>query len=432
MSELREISARVLAALKARGVKEYAFQITESEKHELNTENTTFSLYRTIFDNNLSVTVLNEGRKGSSSGSDLTDEGILKAVEDAVAGGESGTPDEGNAIAEKQEKEVFVSGPQEPDMEKFYDRLAELMQTIDDDYPQIKVLQLIADHTKTHSLYVNSNGTEFENCDGVYEVMVEYAGNDGEKTTGLSYGEVMTHTLDKPLIELGSFRKNLEDTVASLNQISLTGKFEGPVIFTPDALGFFIFMLSMNYMGGSVVMDGTSQWLDKVGERVVSEQVTFGLKAKDDRLVALEPYTNDGYKAENVMLIEKGVLKNQMLDLYTARKTGRPVTKNSSRAIVMEPGECAIADMIASIKKGLIVGGFSGGRPGVSGDFSGVAKNSFYVEDGRIVGAVSETMINGNLAEVFKKVTAISKETVCDGSTVLPYLMTEGIVISGK
>ena len=78
------------------------------------------------------------------------------------------------------------------------------------------------------------------------------------------------------------------------------------------------------------------------------------------------------------------------------------------------------------------MGGFSGGHPGVSGDFSGVAKNSFYIEDGKIQGAVSETMINGNLEKVFQNVTAVSKEVSMDGASVMPYLATEGIVISGK
>ena len=100
--------------------------------------------------------------------------------------------------------------------------------------------------------------------------------------------------------------------------------------------------------------------------------------------------------------------------------------------MVMEPGDTALNDMIASVKKGLIVGGFSGGEPGANGEFSGVAKNSFLVEDGKIVGAVTETMINGNLEQVFRNVEAVSCELVCDGTSVIPYVMSSGIVVSGK
>jgi PmbA protein len=133
-----------------------------------------------------------------------------------------------------------------------------------------------------------------------------------------------------------------------------------------------------------------------------------------------------------VTVIEKGVLNTFLLNLYAAKKTGRPVTKNTSFAMVMEPGDKTLEEMIASVDRGLIVGGFSGGEPGANGEFSGVAKNSFYVENGKIVGAVTETMINGNLEQVFKNVIAVSKEQVCDGGSVLPWLACGGIVISGK
>ena len=88
--------------------------------------------------------------------------------------------------------------------------------------------------------------------------------------------------------------------------------------------------------------------------------------------------------------------------------------------------------MLASIDKGLFVGGFSGGNPGANGEFSGVAKNSFLIENGKIKCAVTETMINGNLADILQNITAVSKEQLCDGSAVVPYIAASGVVISGK
>ena len=134
----------------------------------------------------------------------------------------------------------------------------------------------------------------------------------------------------------------------------------------------------------------------------------------------LSPFTGDGYRAEDVTVIENGVLNCFLLNLYAAKKTGRPVTKNTGFNVVMEPGDKTLEEMIASVDRGLIVGAFSGGEPGANGEFSGVAKNSFYVENGKIVGAVTETMVT------------VSKEQVCDGGSVLPYMASAGIVISGK
>jgi PmbA protein len=121
-----------------------------------------------------------------------------------------------------------------------------------------------------------------------------------------------------------------------------------------------------------------------------------------------------------------------MLAGYTANKTGLPRAKNTDGCYVVKPGDKPLNEIIKGIKKGLIVGRFSGGEPGTGGDFSGVAKNSYLVENGNIKGAVNETMISGNLAELLNNVEAISSEVVCDGMSVLPWIAFKGVTISGK
>lgn len=430
---MRKIADRLEALLREKGAKNWSYQVSESEKQELNTEKTDFNLFRTTFDHHVAVTVLQDGRKGSAAGNDLSEAGLARVVEDALTGAEGAQADEANVLAERQEPAEMRSGSWEgPDMPRFYDSLRQLMATVEKEYPQVSLMTVIGDHVKTHTLYANSNGTRFERRHGVYEMEMEMSGTDGTRNTGLDYTGLMTHDLDTPLADQGSVRQHLRDTEAGLRMVTLPGKFEGTVIFTPDCLGSFLRMLAGNYLMSSVIMEGTSQWLDKLDQPVASPLVTVSLKAKDDR-IATEPfYTGDGYRAEDVTVLERGVLKSFLLNLYAARKTGRAVTKNDSLALVMEPGETPLAEMIASVRRGLIVGGFSGGYPGANGEFSGVAKNSFYVEDGRIAGAVTETMINGNLEKVFRQVRAISREQVRDGGSVLPYLASDGIVISGK
>ena len=432
MNDILKVSDQLTALLRAQGVGIYETCVSESEKQELNTEKADFNLFRTIFNCGVSVTVIQDGKKGAASGNDLSEAGLEKVVADAMAAMASAIPDEANVIAEREEPEVFRTGCYEADMPRLYDSVKAMMDTIGSDYPRVNLMTVIADHTNSHKIYVNSNGTRFEHFDGAYSVGVEMSGSDGEKNTGLDYAGVVTHDLSTPLLSQGSLTQHLKDTEASLNSVPLPGKFEGTVILTPDCLGNFIYMLASNYIMGSVTMEGTSQWLNRLGEQVASDKVTLSLKAQDDRLATAQPFTGDGYRSEDVTVIDKGILNTFLLSLYAAKKTGRPVTKNTSFALVMEPGDTSFADMIASVEKGLIVGGFSGGQPGANGEFSGVAKNSFYVENGRIVGAVTETMINGNLENVFKNVIAVSREQVCDGSSVLPWLSCGGIVISGK
>ena len=432
MSDLHTLSQEVLSVLAEKGSFPFSFVLSESEKRELNTEGAEFSLYRTVFNHQISVTTIPDGRKGTASGNDLSPDGIRKVVSDAVSGAASALPDEANIIAEKEAPEVFRNGSDIPDMEMFYSRLSELLDAIRSGYPKIRILQLIADHTKTHTLYLNSNGTQFESFSGVYHVIMEFSANDGEKTTGIADAFVATNDLSSPLISQGSLARHLANAEKSLCLTEIPEKFDGTVLFTPECLENFVYMLVSNYIESSVILDGTSRWLEKLGEKVADSKVTLRLTASDDRLAEHSPFTADGYKTQDVVLLENGVLKNHLLNLYAAKKTGRPVTRNSGSGPVMDPGCTPLEEIIANIDRGLLLGGFSGGEPGANGEFSGVAKNSFYIENGQIKGAVSETMVNGNLEKVFQNVVAVSSETACDGTSVFPYMASSGIVISGK
>ena len=162
------------------------------------------------------------------------------------------------------------------------------------------------------------------------------------------------------------------------------------------------------------------------------KKLSIGMKPWDERIIDHEIHTSDGFRSEDFMVIEKGVLKSYLASLYAANKCDVPRAKNSGFDLVIEPGDTAYEDMVKNVKRGLIVGAVSCGQPSANGELSGVAKNSFYVEDGQIKGAVMETMINCNLAQMFKNVVSISKEVLCDGTVVVPYIGVDHVVISGK
>ena len=142
--------------------------------------------------------------------------------------------------------------------------------------------------------------------------------------------------------------------------------------------------------------------------------------------------SDDGFLSEDFDVIRNGVLQSFLLSFYVSNKTGLPRAKNSSGALIVGGGERTVEQIIGGIEHGIIVGRFSGGEPSANGDFSGVAKNSFLIEHGKVVGAVNETMIGGNLAKMLFSLHALSKEREADGASVLPWAAFDGITISGK
>ncbi len=432
MEDIKRIAEKTKKTLQGAGAQKAQFTVTEKEKHEFNVDGGEFSLFRTLFDRSLSITAYKDNKKGSAFINQFDDSSINSAVMDCIKSAESGIPDEAYDIAPRQEAETFRDGAYEPDMDLFFQRTRELMKDITERHPKIIMEQMIVSHDKVHSVYQNTNGTEFESFTGAYSVYLMFSAHEGETTTSFFGSGVYTDSLDRPFIELGSLEKDLSDTEAQLTTIPMEGKFEGVIVLTPGSLGGFLGSAVSNFASDGVILEKTSIWLDKLEKQVADSRITISLCPGDSRIVCGEKYTYDGFRSQDYDLIKDGVLKSFMLSLYVSNKSGFAPAKNSSFSVIIEGGDTSYEDMIKNIKKGLIVGRFSGGQPGVNGDFSGVAKNSFLIEDGKVKGAVSETMINGNLAELLNNLVAISRETTADGTTVLPYMAFDKVVISGK
>lgn len=432
MEDIKVVSKRISDAVARRGVDKAQFWVTQSETREFNVEGGEFSLFRTLFDNGLTLTVYHQNKKGSTVTNKLDESDLEAAVEGALASAESAIADEAYDIAPNQGDMCFHDSGYEPDLDRFFERTRELMEDIRKRHPKIMVKQVTAAHKKSHSVYRNTNGTQCEVFKGSYSVSLMFAGHEGDKTTSFFGAGVRVDNLDTRFIELGMIEEQLKDAEAQLETVPFEGKFEGTIVLTPDSLGELLYSILGNFAGDSVILEKTSLWRDKLNQKVADERLTVSLKPSDDRIVDKAHITGDGFPEEDYDIIRDGVLRSFMLSLYVANKTGFERAKNSSFAMVIEGGRTPYQEMIKGIKKGIIVGRFSGGQPGANGEFSGVAKNSFLVEDGQITGAVSEVMISGNLADMLLNLKDISKETVADGGSVLPYIAFDKIVISGK
>ena len=431
--DIKAIALKAEQAVKNLGAKDAHIAVSHRVTHEFNIANGEFSLFRTMFDDSVGLTVFKDNKKGSVGINKTDDASIEKAALDCVKSVESGVADEAYGIAPKEENASFSNSAYEGDIDTFFDRSKELLETIKANYPKIKLSDTVFSHVKVDKIYRNTNGTEFTTKSGYYSVALGFSGLDGDKTTSLNEASFTTEKLDKPFIEMSEVKTQLDNTVKQLDMRAFSGKIDdGVVILSPTCLGQFLGSVFSNFVSGSVIRDKTSIWLDKLGKQVADSRLTIRLSTDDERIVCPQKYTGDGFVAQSYNLIENGVLKSFMLDLFNANKTGFERAKNTDSSVVIESGDVSFADMVKGVKKGLLVGYFAGGNPGTNGDFSGVAKNSFYIEDGKIAYPVNEVMINGNLSSLLMNIKDISKEVVTDGEGVLPYMSFGGVVISGK
>ena len=430
MADIKSILDSAIAQIRERADKGQVF-VTESETREFNAESGEFTLFRTLFNQDINILVYKDQKKGSYFLNKLDEASVNKAVNEAITAMESGEQDEAYDIAPYQGEISASKGVYEPDTEKLFDRTKELVEDIKANHPKIVIQQMVVQHSRRHMVFGNTNGTFCEEYIGSYVVSLGIAGHEGDITTSLIGTGVKIDNLDKPFMEMGDIKAKIKLAEEQIAMKAMEGKFTGTMVLTPDCLANFMYFVGNLVSGGNIV-DKTSIWIDKLDKQVADSRITVRIDPLDERVVCGETLTFDGFKSEGYDLIKNGVLKYFMLNQYCARKSGFKMAPNGSFSMVIEPGEKSIEDIIKNIDKGILVGDFSGGQPPINGDFSGVAKNSYLIENGKVTTPVTEAMINGNLADMLMNLVDVSSELSVDGMNVVPYMAFNGIVVSGK
>ncbi len=428
----REIGRYGLSCLIKAGADKAQCVLAKSEKRELNVEAGKFSLIRTTYDSNMNYKAIKDNREGITRSNKTDKDSIEQAAADALEIATSSQFDNAYDIAEKQESKRFYSGSKEPDIDRMFNRLQTFVESVKEKYPKTILELAILDFTHLNSYFMNSNGVDFTTSKGIYNFIAMFTSKDEERTSSFNYSGFSTRELEKEFLDYGTINLLLKQSSEQLELNAVNEKFTGDIIITPDSLAEFIDYFTGIFLRDVPIISGTSVFKDKLNEQVADSGFTLYSRPISGEIADNYFVTPDGFEAKDSTIIEKGVLKSFLLSLYGANKTVRERAVNSGNVYVVDPGDQSFDDMVKSVKRGLLLCRFSGGYPNDNGDFSGVAKNSYYIEDGEIKYPTNETMISGNLTELFMNIKSISKERVNYGDKILPWLLTSGITISGK
>jgi PmbA protein len=425
------LTAECVEALLKAGMDKAEAALNLSRKTELNLEGGKFSLMRTTDDVSLRLTGIKEMRRSQTTLNKTGGEALEAAVAQLVDLVDSGEPDPAVDIAPLQPKESFARGPEEPDCDLMYERLSRFAERTAEIYPTLILEQAILDHTAKKNRYANSNGTAFGSTMGSYTFFAMFTSKEGTSTSSFNYSVVSTMDLERDLWEMGTIEMLMGQSTGQTVTRAIPSTFTGDVIVTPDCLANFAGAVA-SHLEDYAMITGTSIYRNSLNETVADERLTLRSMPVHNELSEGYFVTDDGFRAENCTLIEKGVLRSFLLGLYGSRKTGLQRSANTGGIYVVDPGTDSFTDMVKSVDRGLLLCRFSGGNPSGNGDFSGVAKNSYYIENGEIRYPVSETMVAGNIGEMLRSVKGISAERVNNGFSIYPWITFSGITVSGK
>lgn len=227
-----------------------------------------------------------------------------------------------------------------------------------------------------------------------------------------------------------------------------------PVVFAPEiARGLMGNLLSA--ADGDAIYRNASMFAGKLGEQVAGENITMiddGTMVFDHVLAdgstirvggfGTSPFDGDGLPTRRTVVIEKGILKNLMLNTYTARKLSMPSTGKASRGLAgapgigggnffLEPGTETPEQIIAGVPNGLYVLQTMGfGVNLVTGDYSQGA-SGLWIENGELAYPVEQITIAGNLKDMFRNVSAIGNDLEFRSSGAVPTVRIEGMTVAG-
>jgi PmbA protein len=218
-----------------------------------------------------------------------------------------------------------------------------------------------------------------------------------------------------------------------------------PVVFSPE-IAKSIMGNIFEAANGDAIYRHATFFADMLGERVAGENITV----VDDGTMVFDgiggfgtsPFDGEGLPTRRKVIVERGILKNYVMNTYTARKLGMASTGNASRGLAgnpgigagnfyLEAGTLTPEEIIADVKNGLYVTETMGfGVNLVTGDYSQGA-SGMWIENGEIAYPVEEITIAGNLKDMYKNVVAIGNDLVFRGASAAPTIRVEGMMIAG-
>jgi PmbA protein len=216
-----------------------------------------------------------------------------------------------------------------------------------------------------------------------------------------------------------------------------------PVVFSPEVARSIVGNI-FEAANGSLIYYQSSFFSGKLGEQVASPELTV---VDDGTLVGgfgTSPFDGEGLPTRRTVIIERGVLKNYLLNCYIGRKLGMPSTGNASRGLAGAPGigagnlflESSAAlppqSLLADVKSGLYVTELIGqGVNMVTGDYSRGA-SGLWIENGELTYPVEGITIAGNLQQMFRNISAAGNDLRFRSSVASPTLRIDGMTIAGR
>jgi PmbA protein len=452
-SDLQSLAADVVALAVKAGASDAEAVVREGDEFSVNVRMGEVETLKESGSRGLGLRVFLGTRSASTSTSDLTADGIRQLVEGAMALAKVTEEDPNTGLPEAAE---FGSIP--GDLHLFYDDVYSLESSQRIEWARRAEAAALAVDPRIS----NSDGGSFEAATGrkvlansrgfVGSYRSSYAGVSAAPLAMDANGQMQRDgwwSSARRMADLESpesiGQEAARRTLRRLGARRVPTQ-RVPIVFAPEVARSLIGSV-FEAASGDSIWRHASFLAGKLGEQIAASTLTI----IDDNTMLLptgaggfgtSPFDGEGLPSRRTVVVENGVLRNYLLNTYTARKLGMKSTHNASRGLAgtpgigcgnlyLEPGTRTPDQIIAEVPAGLYVTGLMGfGVNVVTGDYSRGA-TGLWIENGQLTHAVEEVTIAGNLAEMLNHITVIGNDLIFRGSVASPTLRIDGMTIAG-
>jgi len=216
------------------------------------------------------------------------------------------------------------------------------------------------------------------------------------------------------------------------------------IILDPMA-GVELISLVALMLSADAVQKGKSLLAGKTGMKIAAEIFVLVDDGTLENGAATAPFDGEGVMSSRKVMIENGILKKYLHNVYTGNKSGGKSTGNGVRMsfrglpevgptnFFVMPGSRKPEDVLSRVKNGIYVMDILGlhlANP-VSGDFS-IGISGRIIENGQLTGAVRGMVMAGNLTDLLSGISDIGSDLTFYGNFGSPTLFLGEFMVSGN
>lgn len=410
VEDLQAIADAIVA--EAHPGEQIAASLVRSSETDIRVRNQEIEHFVSAQSQSVSVTVIQDGRTGSSSAGAFDEKSWRDVLAEARENATFGTPDEFAGLAEPDGVAIVEQKLWDDELAAFpTDKKIEIAKELERlvlaEDARVRIDDVNYSDGSTEEASATTLGirssSRSNSCYATVSVLVD---DNGETQTGWAYA-----LGDNPLaFDLpAAAKKAAQRATRLLGAVKPSSKVT-TVVLDPMVTAQFLGIIGST-LNGESVSKGRSIFADRIGEQVASPLVTLVDDPTDSRSYFARETDGDGLAARRNVLIENGVLKMFVHDAYSARRMKTKSTGNAGGCVALQlsPGTHTQEELIAQIADGVLIDSVQGLHSGVnpvSGDFS-TGASGLIIRDGKTAEPVREFTIASTLQRMLLDVQAI-------------------------